>query len=77
MEKSKENQNNFFEAQNAWKQKSKNKYYINLVLENGGDTKQLFRTVNKIMHRTSDNPMPEYESAQQLANEFRDFFYFN
>ncbi len=26
------------------------------------------------MHRTKPNPMPEHSSAQQLANDFNNFF---
>ena len=75
--KSKESQQEYFEARNEWKQMleiSKQEYYTSLILENSADSKQLFQTVNKIMHRTNDNPMPEHESAKKMANEFSDFF---
>ena len=53
--KSKESHQEYFEARNEWKQMleiSKQEYYTNLVVENSADSKQLFQTVNKIMHST-------------------------
>ena len=42
--------------------------------ENAKDSKSLYQSLNRIMHRSSENPMPDSISAQQLANEFSDFF---
>ena len=38
------------------------------------DKKQLFSTINKVMHRNQSNPMPEHSSPSSLANDFKDFF---
>ena len=42
--------------------------------ECGNDTKKLYSLVNGLMGRTSENPMPESESDDQLAENFADFF---
>ena len=30
--------------------------------------------MNKLMHRTQENPMPEHTSSVALANEFKNYF---
>ena len=39
-----------------------------------GDTKQLYKVFNKITGKTVSNPMPEHVDAEQLAEQFADFF---
>ena len=40
----------------------------------GWDTKKLYSIVNGLIGRTVDNPMPESESDEQLAEDFADYF---
>ena len=54
---------------------AKSNYFTNLVDENKHDQGLLFKTVNKVMHRTKDNPLPKAENPEQLANYFNQFFH--
>ena len=54
--------------------RAKSDYYTNLVDDNRHDQGQLFKTVNKVMHRVKENPMPKSESPEQLANAFNQYF---
>ena len=38
------------------------------------DTKKLYTLVNKIVGRTSENPMPKHDNDDQLAEEFANYF---
>ena len=40
----------------------------------GHDTKKLYSVVNGLIGRTVENPMPESESDEQLAEDFADYF---
>ena len=53
---------------------AKSDYYTNLVDENKHDQGLLFKTVNKVMHRVKENPMPKADTPQRLANDFNKFF---
>ena len=66
---------------------AKRKHYDNTVFNNENtqyyrqfmskykiDRKQIFKRINKIMHRNKENPMPEHLSSVNLANEFKDYF---
>ena len=53
---------------------TKRSYFSDLVLNNDRDQSALFKILNRIMHRKSDNPLPKCASDQQLANNFKDFF---
>ena len=44
------------------------------VLECKGDTKKLYQLFNSISGKKSDNPMPENQSDQDLADNFADYF---
>ena len=53
---------------------AKSDYYTNLVDENKHDQGLLFKTVNRVMHRVKDNPMPTADTPERLANNFNNFF---
>jgi hypothetical protein len=38
------------------------------------DQKELFRTINNVMKRKTDSPLPDHDSSKQLANDFGHFF---
>ena len=49
-------------------------YFRKLVEDTSGDSRQLFQTVNKLMYRRKENPMPDFSEPQALATEFSKFF---
>ena len=53
---------------------AKSVYYKNLVDENKHDQGLLLKTVNNVMHRVKENPMPNADTPQRLANDFNKFF---
>ena len=53
---------------------AKSRYFTDLVESNASDQSQLFRTLNKVMHRVKKNPLPDCINAQQLANDFNNLF---
>jgi hypothetical protein len=55
-------------------QNAKSQYFNSLVSESEGDSKKLYSTVSKILGRDKDNPLPNSDSDESLANEFNDFF---
>ena len=44
------------------------------VLECGCNTKKLYSVVNGLIGRTAENPLPESQSDEQLAEDFADYF---
>ena len=44
------------------------------VLECGHNTKKLYSVVNGLIGRTAENPLPESQSDEQLAENFTDYF---
>jgi hypothetical protein len=54
--------------------KTKTSYYSDLIGENATDQKQLFKTVNKLLHRSKATPFPTSTSNESLAETFSDYF---
>lgn len=53
---------------------SESDYFTNLISENVGDSRKLFRAINGVMLRKKSNPMPDYKNPGDMANQFSDFF---
>ena len=49
-------------------------YMSNLVLENAGNPKSLFKLIGSFLNKPMKNPLPEHTSDQQLAEEFKTYF---
>ena len=45
-----------------------------IIVENERDTKKLYKIFNNITGNVSENPLPDWESDEELANDFADFF---
>ena len=56
-------------------QSAKTRYYRDLIDSNTHNQRQLFRTLNKVMHREKKNPLPDSCDSQQLANDFNNYFH--
>jgi hypothetical protein len=72
-----ENHETYKAARKYWSKvsdSSKREYNSNVVSDSRGDAGQLFRSLNKVMHRQSSNPMPDSNGPVELANNFCDFF---
>ena len=54
--------------------KAKTMYYRNVIENNAGDQKRLFRTINSVMHRERQHPIPIQSNPKELANDFNSFF---
>lgn len=59
---------------NRLSSKAKSEYYKQTVQENESNSKQLWKTINKILHRTSNPSLPDSPSLSTLANSFATFF---
>ena len=46
----------------------------NLVLENAGNPKSLFKLIGSFLNTPMKNPLPEHTSDQQLAEDFKTYF---
>ena len=53
---------------------AKSEYVRSTIENNIHDERYLFKTLNKVMHRKRENPMPDHASPKALANEFSDYF---
>ncbi len=51
-----------------------NEYYTNLIQNNSADPKNLFKVINKALHKKEDTPFPPGMSDEELANDFNKFF---
>jgi hypothetical protein len=49
-------------------------YYSELVKQNAGDPKSLFKVINSALHRKEDTPLPSDVPDQILANDFSEYF---
>ena len=49
-------------------------YYSSLIYSAESDSKTLFRTITRLLHRKADKLFPTSSSAVDLANEFVHFF---
>ena len=45
-----------------------------MISDNSGDTKQLFKEIDKALHGIKDMPLPEHDSKPKLANKFNNFY---
>ena len=54
--------------------KSKMDYYSSLIYSAESDSKTLFRTITRVLHRKADKRFPTNSSAVDLANKFIHFF---
>ena len=49
-------------------------YYASLINENKSDSKVLFNTIDRMLHRTPQNHYPSCGSPKELCDKFADFF---
>jgi hypothetical protein len=49
-------------------------YYQTLVKENSSNPKELFKIANTLLNNTNERPLPNHQSAEELANRFADYF---
>ena len=66
----------FKTARNIFKntlRKAKCKFYSNKIQDCGNDTRRLFQIINTLTGSNLENPMPECDDDQQLADEFAEF----
>ena len=61
------------ETVNLLLQRAKEHHYSNLIAESDGQ-KDLFKIVNELSNKKDQNVLPQYTSAQDLANRFASFF---
>jgi DNA-directed RNA polymerase subunit F len=52
---------------------AKTKYYSEMVTNSTGQ-KELFKIVDKLMHRKTVSPLPKHETPLELANRFSEYF---
>ena len=55
--------------------KEKKLYYSSKVLENKGNIKKLYNTINGLVKREKINPLPENRTDRELAEHFSSFFH--
>ena len=53
---------------------SKMSYYASLINENKSDSKVLFNTIDRMLHRKPQNHYPSCGSPKELCDKFTDFF---
>ena len=53
---------------------TKRSYYIKCITEAAGDQGALFKLTDKLLRKSSDMPLPAYESPATLAGEFTSFY---
>ena len=54
--------------------KDKGSYYTNLITANSDDPKQLWQSLRKVLHRTSETVLPAHSSEKSLVDTFASFF---
>jgi hypothetical protein len=52
----------------------RSKYLRDKIIEKKKDPKGLFKTLNGLLHRKNDTPLPPHNDESELANRFNDFF---
>ena len=62
---------------NALLNQSKKEFYNNLIQEKSKNPKQLWNTINKIMHKKVEPTLPDYTSIPDLADNFSKFVHDN
>ena len=53
---------------------SESNYLDNMIRQNSHDPKMLCKSLNAVMYKTKENPLPPHTSAKKLANDFNNFF---
>ena len=53
---------------------AKKRYFANLVTSNSDNPQRLWKTVNSILHRIRQHPLPSSLSGQSLSDSFASFF---
>ena len=59
---------------NRMMSKSKSDYYTSLLSDNSANPRQMWNSVNKILHREKSKPLPEHTSLDTLCSSFSKFF---
>ena len=59
---------------NRLMRRAESEFLIQHFKVNAKNSKELFRTCNKLLGKKVDIPLPEHEDSAQLATEFNDFF---
>lgn len=59
---------------NAMLYRAKEQHYSAVIQENAHDTKLLFRTIDKLLQKSTEKRYPFANNDQELANAFADFF---
>ena len=54
--------------------RDKNVYYRKLISNNSHDSKELWRELHKVLHRSHGTTLPTYESSKSLADRLPTFF---
>ena len=53
---------------------TKQKHFLTIMENNAGNQQKLFRAMDKVMHRSTKQSLPEHTDSKSLANVFCDFF---
>ena len=59
---------------NRMMSKSKSDYYTSLLSNNSDNPRQMWNSVNKILHREKSKPLPDHTSLDTLCSSFSKFF---
>ena len=59
---------------NRMMSKSKSDYYTSLLSNNSANPRQMWNSVNKILHREKSKPLPDHTSLDTLGSFFSKFF---
>lgn len=54
--------------------KAKSDFYSDLISSNSDDSRNLWNSLNKILHRSPPPALPQCDNNRELANKFSDFF---
>ena len=55
-------------------QSAKKSFFGELLAENKHNPKNAFKVIDTLLHRNDSSPLPPFESAEVMANQFADFF---
>ena len=66
--------NNQLHLCNRMMSKSKSDYYTSLLSNNSANPRQMWNSVNKILHREKSKPLPDHTSLDTLCSSFSKFF---
>ena len=59
---------------NRMMSKSKSDYYTSLLSNNSANPRQMWNSINKILHREKCKPLPDHTSLDTLCSSFSKFF---